>query len=116
MPTRLTSALLGLALCAARASAQTAPPTHVFTVLPEAPAGPRITPFLEHQLDLAWEQDEIRRARFASVRTEEELTSLQREIRGKLLARLGGLPSQRTPLNARVVGTIPMDGYRIEKV
>jgi cephalosporin-C deacetylase-like acetyl esterase len=116
MPTRLTCTLLGLAFCAARASAQTAPPAHVFTVLPEVPAGPRITPFLEHQLDLAWEQDETRRARFASVRTEEDLASLQREIRSKLLALLGGLPSERTPLNARVVGTIPMDGYRIEKV
>ena len=29
---------------------------------------------------------------------------------------LGGLPSTRTPLNARVTGTIPMAGYRIEKV
>ena len=29
---------------------------------------------------------------------------------------IGGLPAAKTPLNARITGTIPMDGYRIEKV
>jgi hypothetical protein len=29
---------------------------------------------------------------------------------------IGGLPGEKTPLHVRVTGTIPMDGYRIEKL
>jgi len=87
------------------------------TTLAAAPEpGPRITPYLRHQLDRAWAQDDARRERFAAVRSEAELTALQGEIRGKILDLIGGLPAERTPLNARVTGTIPGDGYRIEKV
>jgi hypothetical protein len=85
-------------------------------VLAAAPENPRITPYLRHQLDRAWAQDDARRERFAAVRSEAELTALQAEIRGKILDLIGGLPTERTPLNARVTGTIPGYGYRIEKV
>lgn len=78
--------------------------------------GPRITPLLRDQLDRAWAQDETRRAEWARVRTEAELLTLQAGIRSRLLEILGGLPETRTPLNARVTGSIPRDGYRIEKV
>jgi dienelactone hydrolase len=50
------------------------------------------------------------------VRTEADLTALQAELRRKALDVIGGLPETRTPLNARVTGTIPMDGHRIEKL
>jgi len=82
--------------------------------LPEP--GPRITPFLRHQLDRAWEQDDARRAAFAAVRTEADLLAFQRDLRARLLDLIGGLPERRTPLNARVTGTVVRDGYRIEKV
>src|SRR5690242_5536990 len=36
-------------------------------------------------------------------------------LREKMMEDLGGLP-ERTPLNARVVGTVERSGYRIEKV
>src|SRR6185295_8944836 len=76
----------------------------------------RITPYLHSQIDRAWELDERRRAAFASLRTEGQLLELRAAIRARLLDLLGGLPAERTPLNARIVGTIPMHGYRIEKL
>lgn len=85
-------------------------------LLGAAPEGPRITPYLRHQLDRAWAQDDARRERFAAVRSEADLVTLQGDLRRKVLDLIGGLPAERTPLNARVVGTIAGDGYRIEKV
>jgi len=80
------------------------------------PEGPRITPFLRDQLDRAWRHDAARRDAFATALRQGEVARLQGELRQKALDILGGLPAARTPLNARVVGTIPRDGYRIEKV
>jgi dienelactone hydrolase len=109
--------LAALAASAHRARAQDAPRPEAFTVLDDpAEAGPRITPYLREQLDRAWAQDEARRATFARVRTEADLLALRKEIRTRVLDVIGGLPEAKTPLNARVTGTIPMDGYRIEKV
>ncbi|HEV8254308.1 MAG TPA: acetylxylan esterase, partial [Vicinamibacteria bacterium] len=79
-------------------------------------AGPRITPYLQYQVERAWSQDDRRRAAFESIRTEADLLKLQAEIRTRLLDLLGGLPEQRAALNARITGTVAMDGYRIEKL
>ncbi len=87
-----------------------------FILLGAAPEGPRITPYLRQQLDRAWAQDDARRERFAAVRSEADLIALQGELGLKVLDLIGGLPAERTPLNARAVGTIAGDGYRIEKV
>jgi Acetyl xylan esterase (AXE1) len=83
---------------------------------PPAEPGPRITPLLRRQLDLAWTQDESRRQRFAAIRTADDLAAAQREFRAALSKVIGGLPTERTPLDARVTGTISQDGYRIEKL
>jgi len=85
-------------------------------LLGAAPEGPRVTPYLRHQLDRAWAQDDARRARFAAVSSKAELTALQGELRRKIVDLIGGLPAERTPLNARVGATIAGDSYRIEKV
>lgn len=37
-------------------------------------------------------------------------------VREKMLAQIGGLPSERTPLNARITGTFTRPGYRVEKL
>jgi hypothetical protein len=94
-----------------------APTAEMLTVFahPVEP-GPRLTPYLRDQIDRAWAQDDRRRAAFESIRTEADLLTLRSEIRAKLLDILGGLPEERTPLNARVTGTVAMDGYRIEKL
>jgi dienelactone hydrolase len=113
---RLASALV-MTVIARSAVAQDAPTAERLSVLDgSAEAGPRVTPYLRYQLDLAWGQDEQRRARFAAVRTEAELLALRKEMRARVLEIIGGLPETRTPLNARVTGTVRMDGYRIEKV
>ena len=80
------------------------------------PDGPRITPYLAYQTEMAWRQDDARRAALARIRMEADLLRLQGELRTKLLRMLGGLPSTRTPLNAQVTGRIQMTGFHIEKV
>jgi dienelactone hydrolase len=85
-------------------------------VLEPQAEGPRITPYLAHQIERAWAFDAARQERFARVKTEADLRALQDELRHKVLDVIGGLPEAKTPLNARLTGTIPMDGYRIEKI
>src|SRR5262249_38330953 len=58
---------------------------------------------------------EARRRAVAAIKTPEDIARRQRELRGFFLRSLGDRP-QRTPLNPRVVGTLPRDGYRVEKV
>ncbi|MDF2721232.1 MAG: hypothetical protein K0Q59_907, partial [Paenibacillus sp.] len=50
------------------------------------------------------------------VRTVEQLQARQADMRGKLIAALGGLPESDSPLHAQVTGTVAGDGYRIDKV
>lgn len=109
-------AVLFVVAATAPARAQDVPTPEMFRVLEPLEPGPRVTPYLQHQLDLAWRQDDRRRVAFEAVRTEADLQALRATIRAKVLDIIGGLPDARTPLNARVTGTIPMDGYRIEKV
>jgi hypothetical protein len=92
------------------------PPAEALRVLPALPEGPRITPYLRHQLDVAWRHDDVRRERFARVHTAAGLDRLKADLRRNALEALGGLPGAKTPLNPRVVGTIPMEGYRIERL
>jgi hypothetical protein len=109
--------ILAAALAAASAvRAAEVPTAEMFRVLEPVAEGPRITPYLTYQIERAWAFDAVRQARFARVATEADLVSLQDELRRKALALIGGLPEARTPLNARVTGTIPMDGYRIDKL
>jgi cephalosporin-C deacetylase-like acetyl esterase len=51
----------------------------------------------------------------ASITTREAAVRRQAEVRAKVLKLIGGLP-ERTPLNAKVLGTTQLDGFRIEKV
>ncbi|HYE99939.1 MAG TPA: acetylxylan esterase [Planctomycetota bacterium] len=58
---------------------------------------------------------EARRAAVAALKTPDDLQRRQAELRRRFLEAIGPLP-ERTPLNAKVVGTLRRDGYRIEKV
>jgi dienelactone hydrolase len=112
-----TAVALVLGTATGNLPAQEKPTAEMLNVLDSAPEpGPRITPLLRDQLDRAWAQDDARRARFAAIHTEADLLSLQKELREKVLAIIGGLPVERTPLNSAVTGTLARDGYRIEKV
>jgi cephalosporin-C deacetylase-like acetyl esterase len=98
------------------ASAQGVPSREAFQVLPEHPAGPRITPLLRHQLDLAWRQDEARQRRWEGIHSESDLQKLQAAMRQELLQMIGGLPTEKTNSHPRIKGKIQMDGYSIERL
>lgn len=51
-----------------------------------------------------------------SVGSVQEFDSRRRELRAKMVGRLGGFPSERTPLNAKVTGTAVRNGYRVENI
>lgn len=112
--------VLILGLCAASASwaaSVDAPPVDAFRVLPPAAKeGPVITPYLQYQTEVAWEQDDQRRKAWEGIRTEKDLLAVQREVEEHVLSMLGGLPRERTPLHPRITGNIQMDGFRIEKL
>src|SRR5438128_7549180 len=108
--------VMALGCLTALASGQGVPPKDAFQVLGQPPFGPRITPFLKYQLDLAWRQDEERLRTWEAIRTESDVLKLQAEIREKLLQMIGGLPAEKTELHAMIIGTIRMNGYSIEKV
>ena len=112
-------ALCGCLLTIANHSAfaADAPPPDVFQVLPpQMKQGPEITSYLKYQTEMAWEQDEQRRKAWAKIETQQDLLRVQQQIRQHLLAMIGGLPSVKTPLHARVTGTIQMEGFHIEKL
>ena len=119
MNRRLVAALCGSLLSVATASAYAAdiPPAEAFRVLPlQSQQGPEITTYLKYQTEMAWEQDEQRRRAWEKIDTEQDLLRVQQQIREHLLAMIGGLPSQKTPLHARITGTIQMQGFHIEKL
>jgi cephalosporin-C deacetylase-like acetyl esterase len=69
----------------------------------------------EYLSRLAESQLEERRRQIAQISTPEDARRRKAYVRAKMLQDLGGLPD-RTPLNARTVGVLERDGYRIEKV
>lgn len=93
-----------------------APPAESFRVLPSVPDGPSITPYLKYQTEMAWRQDDQRRQRWEAIHTENDLLTLQQELQKHLLDMLGGLPTEKTPLNAHVTGRIQMKGFHVEKL
>jgi dienelactone hydrolase len=58
---------------------------------------------------------EGRRKDVAELRTADDLKKRQDQLRASFIEALGGLP-KKTPLNARVAGTVQGDGFRVDKV
>jgi cephalosporin-C deacetylase-like acetyl esterase len=110
--------ILGLcAACASWAAAADEPPADAFHILSPSPKeAPVISAYLRYQTEMAWQQDDERRKQWSGIRTEQDLLVVQRHAEEHLLAMLGGLPSERTPLHPRITGKIQMDGFRIEKL
>jgi hypothetical protein len=109
--------VLQLCLLPVCALAADAPPPEAFRVLPAVSAEkPEITPYLKYQTEMAWHQDDLRRAAWAGIGTEQELLKFQRELRKRLLDTIGALPAEKSPLNAHTTGQIQMQGFHIEKL
>lgn len=56
-----------------------------------------------------------RRAIVAKLQTPADIRKRQVELKARFIDALGGFP-EKSPLNAKVVGTLKGDGYRVEKV
>ena len=65
--------------------------------------------------DIADKDTAERREAVAKITTRAEAEARQQQVRVKMLQLMGG-PFEKTPLNAKVMGSTQMDGYRIEKV
>jgi dienelactone hydrolase len=87
-----------------------------FIVLKEGPGGvpPRkmLATFLRAECQKHFD---ARKKAVADLKTPDDVKKRQQDLREKFIAALGGFP-EKTPLNARVAGTIEGNGYRIEKV
>lgn len=63
----------------------------------------------------AYEALDRRSEAYEELKTREQIEAYQLKMRRFMTLQLGGFP-EKAPLNARTVGTITADGYRIEKV
>ncbi len=77
----------------------------------ERPSG-MMNRYLLGQVDAAQKKWQ---AAYGARKTPEEIAEYQARLRAKFTEAIGGLP-ERTPLEARVVGSVERDGYRVEKV
>lgn len=68
--------------------------------------------YLHRQAEAAFER---RREAYERLKAPEQIAAYQAQHRAFFLKQLGGLPP-RTPLDARVVGKLDGDGYRVEKI
>lgn len=64
----------------------------------------------------AKQASERRRGRLEAVQSEADLKTWQETNRQKFLELIGGLPNERAPLNARIVGEFARPGYVVRKV
>ena len=69
----------------------------------------------EHLLAECAKAFDARRKEIEALKTPEDVAKRQKALREKFIDALGGFP-EKTPLNARVVGTLPREGYRVERV
>ena len=73
-------------------------------------------PLLSYLLEYARLLDERRSQRFAQLETALDVDVLRQEVRLKLAAMWGPLPTEETPLNPTVVSTIDHGELTVEKV
>ncbi len=86
------------------------------TVLPQSVEGVAPKEMMRHYwLKQALAATDKADAARAAIATKEQAVAYQNRIRASFIEALGGFP-ERTPLSARVTGTVARDGYRIEKI
>ena len=66
-------------------------------------------------LDHVAEQSRCWQDRYEQLITPEQIVNYQKQLRGKFIDAIGGLP-ERTPLQPQVTGIVKRNGYRVEKV
>jgi dienelactone hydrolase len=78
----------------------------------DIPPGKMLSAYLQDQ---ARQHFDARRREVAALKTPADVKRRQERLRAKFLEALGGFP-KKTPLNARTVGKLQGDGFRVEKV
>jgi len=109
IPRNLAAALLAITL--PLAFAQT-PITKPDLADPANTGRAQLTKYLD---DIAAKQTAARRITIAAIQTRAQAEARQRAVRAKILTLIGGLP-EKTPLNAKSMGTTQAEGFRIEKI
>jgi dienelactone hydrolase len=79
-------------------------------------AAPITDPYLRFMNGIAQKQLDGREAKINSINGMTEARNRQAEVRAKILGLVGGLPDYSGPLNAKVTGQIPENGFIIEKI
>jgi cephalosporin-C deacetylase-like acetyl esterase len=82
---------------------------------PNSPAQAGRTALYKYLDDIAAKDEAERRAEIAKITTRVQAMVRQQQVRNTLLGLMGG-GFEKTPLNAKVLGSTQMDGFRIEKV
>ena len=59
---------------------------------------------------------DARKKLVAQLKTPDEIQKRQRALKAKFIEAIGGFPDKKSPLNAKVVGMLKGDGFRVEKV
>ncbi|HZT81961.1 MAG TPA: acetylxylan esterase, partial [Gemmataceae bacterium] len=108
------SRLLAVALCLCLAVAARAADEDLTVLKGDGDVSPRKMLYTYLQGE-AKKHFDARRKAVAALKTPEDVRRRQKELRQKFVAALGGFP-EKTPLSARVVGTLKGDGFRVEKV
>jgi cephalosporin-C deacetylase-like acetyl esterase len=106
------SVFLAANLAAAQAPQSAATPARPDPNSPSNIGRTQLTQYLD---DIAAKETAARRTTIASITTRAQAEARQREVRSKILTLIGGLP-EKTPLNAKVLGTTQAEGFRIEKI
>ncbi len=82
---------------------------------PNSPSNIGRTQLTNYLDEIAAGQAAARRNTVAAITTRAQAEARQREVRKKLIALIGTFP-EKTPLNAKSLGTTQADGFRIEKI
>lgn len=69
--------------------------------------------WLRKQAEAHWDR---REAEVAALATGDQIRARQAYVRKTMVELIGGLPPEKTPLNARVTGGFSREGYRVENV
>ncbi len=112
LPLLSAASLLAAAVLCAQTPAPAAPQTRPDPNSPSNIGRTQLTNYLD---DIAAKETAARRATIATITTRAQAEARQREVRKKILTLIGGLP-EKTPLNAKVLGSTQADGFRIEKI
>jgi cephalosporin-C deacetylase-like acetyl esterase len=104
-----------LACCALLVAATTARADDLTVLGADVHCGPPRTMLSRYLLVDAQKHFDARRKAVAALQTPDDVRRRQVQLRAKFVEALGGFP-EKTPLNARVVGTLRGEGFRVEKV